>query len=353
MLRRHDKAAHEALAWTLLSEAHAVHLCATLPDGQPLVRPLHAVIHDGAVYFHGAHHGEKNALVGRPAVVSTHKVYADIPSHWRHPERACPATTLYESAMVHGTVEDVTDDDEKAAMLARLMTRYQPEGGYAPIDTRNPLYTKAIREVRVLRVRGERVVAKRELFGGKTPGLRRKVAEALWRRGLPTDAEAAMAVLTAAPLDPWPERFQGPGVRFVPAPTAEQATAAAGLLRDAYWNQRTDESVLARAQRATPAWVVAIDADERVVATARALGDGHKFAHLADVMVAAEHRGSGLGTALIDFLLDHPAVRHCPRIDLLTRDAQGFYARMGFEAVGERTLMRHWRGSSHADRRAG
>ncbi|MEZ4408608.1 MAG: GNAT family N-acetyltransferase [Polyangiales bacterium] len=106
---------------------------------------------------------------------------------------------------------------------------------------------------------------------------------------------------------------------------------AAELLDGAYWLPGVDRERLARAQRGSAAWVVAKDG-ERVVATARAISDGAQRARVFDVMVAASHRGGGVGRALMSLLLDHPAVRDVALVTLGTRDAQGLYAGVGFEA---------------------
>jgi predicted N-acetyltransferase YhbS len=47
-------------------------------------------------------------------------------------------------------------------------------------------------------------------------------------------------------------------------------------------------------------------------------------------MVEARWRGKGLGDAVMRLLLDHPAMRRVGRVYLSTRDAHGFYAKMGF-----------------------
>jgi len=41
----------------------------------------------------------------------------------------------------------------------------------------------------------------------------------------------------------------------------------------------------------------------------------------------------GLGAAVMNLLLDHPAVRRCRVVTLATRDAQRFYGRLGFAAA--------------------
>jgi GNAT superfamily N-acetyltransferase len=52
--------------------------------------------------------------------------------------------------------------------------------------------------------------------------------------------------------------------------------------------------------------VVAV-ADERVVGRGRFVGDGVKYFYIQDVAVIPEHRGQGVGQAIIDRLLLHVA----------------------------------------------
>jgi predicted N-acetyltransferase YhbS len=84
------------------------------------------------------------------------------------------------------------------------------------------------------------------------------------------------------------------------------------------------------------AWVGARDEGGRLCATARAISDGAKRAWIYDVMVAPDWRRKRLGDAVVRLLLDHPAMRHVGRVYLTTRDAQRFYAKMGF---GEREAL--------------
>ena len=59
-------------------------------------------------------------------------------------------------------------------------------------------------------------------------------------------------------------------------------------------------------------------------------------------MVWADRRGSGAGTAVMELLLDHPAVRVARHVRLTTRDAMAFYRRIGFLELDE--ARRHaWR----------
>lgn len=66
-----------------------------------------------------------------------------------------------------------------------------------------------------------------------------------------------------------------------------------------------------------------------MVGFARAASDGVSVAYLADVYVAETHRGRGLGTALLNEMIDHGPGRDF-RWMLHTRDAHGLYRKFGF-----------------------
>jgi GNAT superfamily N-acetyltransferase len=66
------------------------------------------------------------------------------------------------------------------------------------------------------------------------------------------------------------------------------------------------------------------------VGTARVLTDRGASSYVCDVVLDPEHRSGGVGTWLMQRILDHPAVRQT-RVLLITRDAQPFYRKLGFE----------------------
>jgi GNAT superfamily N-acetyltransferase len=105
------------------------------------------------------------------------------------------------------------------------------------------------------------------------------------------------------------------------------------LLRGAYWNDQFGDDDIARAHRGSQAWVGATDDAGVVIATARAISDGGKYAWIYDVMVAEPWRGKGLGGALVRLLVDHPAVRGARRMCLGTKDAHAVYRPFGFVDV--------------------
>jgi nitroimidazol reductase NimA-like FMN-containing flavoprotein (pyridoxamine 5'-phosphate oxidase superfamily)/GNAT superfamily N-acetyltransferase len=318
----------------LLRRSRVVHLATTDDLGAPVLRTVHGVVVDGAVAFHGAPAGEKMAALGRPAVVAAEELVAEIPSYFLDPELACPATTYYRSVQVHGRLEPVEDIDVKARVLQALMEKYQPEGGHAPITADDPRYRKQVAGILIVRVAPSQLDGKAKLGQNRRPDELARVLEQLWRRGGPGDLAAIEAVRAANPAVPTPAFLQAPaGARLCCTLGPRDLDAAVDLLAPTYWNLEHPRERLARAQLASPAWVGAHDGAGRLVATARAVGDGAKWSELRDVAVDPAWRGRGLGLAVVRLLLDHPAVRRAHAVHLRTRDAQPFYRRLGFAAA--------------------
>jgi ribosomal protein S18 acetylase RimI-like enzyme len=101
------------------------------------------------------------------------------------------------------------------------------------------------------------------------------------------------------------------------------------LSTEAYWSRWRSFADVRR--QVADAWrVVGCYAPgASMVGFARAASDGVSVAYLADVYVAETHRGRGLGTALLNEMIDHGPGRDF-RWMLHTRDAHGLYRKFGF-----------------------
>lgn len=320
----------EAEALAVLGRIGVLRLAAATPDG-PLLRTVDGVVHEGALCFHGADRGGKLELLGREVMIGADEVVAHLPSWFFDERRACPATTYYRSVHAWGVVERVTDLPAKAAILQALMDRHQPEGRHQRITADDPLYTGVIDGLLVVRIRPTRIVGKAKLGQHKGATVIAKALDGLWQRGAPGDLAALRAVRDAHPARPTPPWMTGPAqTTFEVAPDEREVDAAVELLAGQYWNEGIEPPRIRAAHLASPAWIVAKDPTGTVVATARAVGDDAKVAVIYDVAVHPELRGRGLGRALMTLLLQHPRVRSARRVLLRTRDAQGFYAPLGF-----------------------
>jgi GNAT superfamily N-acetyltransferase len=104
----------------------------------------------------------------------------------------------------------------------------------------------------------------------------------------------------------------------------------------ARWRQRADfDRQLASAWRVVGCYA----SDGSMIGFARAFSDGAAMAYLADVFVLDEHRGGGVGTALVRTMIEDGPGREF-RWMLHTQDAHGLYAKFGFAAGDETYLER-------------
>ncbi len=104
------------------------------------------------------------------------------------------------------------------------------------------------------------------------------------------------------------------------------------MLRSNYWAPtRPREVIAASIQGSIP---LSLFDGEQQIGFARTVTDSATFAWIADVMVAPEYRGRGLGRWLIECILEHPAVVPTAQQVLRTRDAHELYTKFGFE-IGE------------------
>jgi GNAT superfamily N-acetyltransferase len=83
---------------------------------------------------------------------------------------------------------------------------------------------------------------------------------------------------------------------------------------------------------------------------ARAVSDGLSLAYLADVFVLPEHRGHGLGMALVETMVERGPGAHF-RWMLHTGDAHGLYAKFGFQPPDRTYLERPGRAPAQPNER--
>ena len=116
------------------------------------------------------------------------------------------------------------------------------------------------------------------------------------------------------------------------------------LSTDAYWGRWRDRSVVE--QQVRGAWRVVgayikgeTETAGAMVGFCRAMSDGVALAYLADVYVVREHRGRGLGKALVTAMIEDGPGRDF-RWMLHTDDAHRLYEGLGFRAPDATYLER-------------
>jgi GNAT superfamily N-acetyltransferase len=104
-----------------------------------------------------------------------------------------------------------------------------------------------------------------------------------------------------------------------------------GWLASSYWSPGIARDLVERAVAGSHP-LGAYQGDEQV-GFARAITDHATFAWIADVWVAEQCRGKGLGRRMVGWFIDHPRFAGIRRIGLVTADAHEVYAKLGFTAL--------------------
>lgn len=100
----------------------------------------------------------------------------------------------------------------------------------------------------------------------------------------------------------------------------------------AYWAKGRPAEVIAKSLKNSLAFgLYAPDGSQ--VGLTKVVGDGATFGWVCDVYVLDEHRGNGLGKALMSAVLSHEDVAPIKRLLLATADAHGLYEQYGFKVM--------------------
>jgi uncharacterized protein len=165
-------------------------------DGMPHVG-LYPFVYDGKTLdLHLVRSDEqiKDLKARARCVLEVDEVLAVIPSYWVHPEYAGAATAYHRTAIFECEARIEEDPDAVAAQQRRLLARYQPEGGFRPLDPTNPLYRGAMAQLAAVTLQIARWRAKFKLGQNRPVEARRQVIAELRRRGRPNDGRAADAL---------------------------------------------------------------------------------------------------------------------------------------------------------------
>ena len=127
-------------------------------NGYPQIIPMNFIFNDNVIYMHSHTRGEKLQNIQKNDKVGfeVDKNLEFLPSYFSDPNDASLADTFYISVVIKGKATIVTDKNEKTLALNGLMEKYQPEGGYEPINTQmNVLDEVAVIKINPNSIRGK------------------------------------------------------------------------------------------------------------------------------------------------------------------------------------------------------
>lgn len=114
----------------------------------------------------------------------------------------------------------------------------------------------------------------------------------------------------------------------------DEAAVADFLANDSYWAQgRPSETIVTSI--ANSLCFGLYDSSGTQAGFTRVVGDSATFGWVCDVFVLPDHRGRGLGKAMLEAVLSHPDVAATRRLMLATADAHELYAKFGFTELVE------------------
>ena len=153
-MRRKDREMDLEFARMVLDKCEWAVLAVSGADGAPCCVPV-TIVRDGEdIYFHSALEGEKVDCLRRDGrvcltAVGDTKVATD------------KFTTEYESAVVHGTAAEVTEETEKIQALRLLCQRHVP----ANMDRFEAEVQRSLWRTGVWKIHMDRVTGKRKKYG--------------------------------------------------------------------------------------------------------------------------------------------------------------------------------------------
>ncbi|MEI6233915.1 MAG: GNAT family N-acetyltransferase [Planctomycetota bacterium] len=100
-----------------------------------------------------------------------------------------------------------------------------------------------------------------------------------------------------------------------------------------YWSPGITIPTIIKGAENSALVISAFTKDGKQASFGRVVSDTTRFAYLTDIIVGDEHRGKGLGQAMVQFALDHPKFSSVTNWCLMTLDAHGVYEKLGFKPI--------------------
>lgn len=103
------------------------------------------------------------------------------------------------------------------------------------------------------------------------------------------------------------------------------------LLSKSYWASSRPRDVIIKSLENSLCFSL-FHKDEQI-GFVRVITDCATFAYLCDVIIDENYRNNGLGKWFIECMFKHPDLQNLRRWCLITRDAQEFYKKFGFNSL--------------------
>jgi len=153
-------------------------------DGFPQIIPMNFVFINDVIYMHSHIRGEKLENIKRNDKVGfeVDRNLEFLPSYFFDPTDASLADTLYISVVMKGICQIIENNEEKTLALNALMKKYQPEGGYEPMNPE----MEVLNEVSVIKVTPQTMRGKYKIGQNLKDSEKRQLAENIFKRNSKT-----------------------------------------------------------------------------------------------------------------------------------------------------------------------
>jgi len=137
-------------------------------------------LYEHAIYMHSHHKGEKieNLLRNQKVGFEVDKEICFLPSYYFHPTDASFADTLYTSIVIKGKASIVSDNQEKAFAMNKMMQKYQSEGKYTKLNQS----AKSIIHLTVIKINVDTINGKYKIGQEWSDSFRKDIANKIIQR---------------------------------------------------------------------------------------------------------------------------------------------------------------------------
>ncbi|WP_345994024.1 pyridoxamine 5'-phosphate oxidase family protein [Sulfurimonas sp. HSL-1716] len=162
-----------------------------MSDNEPYGVAVNFVAYEDMICFHGAYEGRKADAIKTHPFASFLAVspQALIPSYFSDTKSACAATQFYISVMIEGEISFTEDSSFKAGALEAMMQKFQPEGGYIPLHTEDPAYTKMLERTAIYVLKPRKTSLKVKIGQNRSKEMQQRILKNLRERGEAADLE--------------------------------------------------------------------------------------------------------------------------------------------------------------------
>ena len=111
------------------------------------------------------------------------------------------------------------------------------------------------------------------------------------------------------------------------------------LMKQTYWADKRTAAQVEKSMRHSSCYGIFVEGEARMAGFARVITDHATTYYLCDVVIDADYRGKGLGTALVSHIESLPEYAGL-RGMLITRDAHDLYRKFGYEVLNDRAMVK-------------